>query len=1195
GLMKYRAKTGEEIVQELTYSAGTSPAVFEGLPRMYMPPQFHRGTGEGLSGFSRNIGAPTFGIAAAAQEKFGIPIFTSSPGEVFLDFPVAMGVAPSGKMGGVKAAWQQMTTLTGGYIQPQIDVGGRKALVSGMTGELKERISHFEMLFYGMTPEQQFMAVGEFAMTPGAGRQERAMSTAMQKYIKQVNLKYFAGQGDPQAVHIDVLGQIYSAYTGRSYTSDIPFRMFNELRGAIERPGYEAKALQHYGHARIDAHFFPAGLGGREEWKVWRQSALEGIELMLQEQDLPSLATLEGRRAMRALGIQRGEWVESGGDRYWNPLPDVVQWNREQAGRRVAQPWGDPGGMGYLEFRSRGIYSTLVSYLTPEYMTKLPMMGFEEKASLMIANPELAMELGIDASRGPYGTRSTGYGFTPTHVEGWRQIGEVARAQMQRRDIEGPVRPADAIDVTPELARELRDALGQMTDMKQPDLAALESIINARYGTTGAVLWNPETKRAFPRPGAIEASATAEFPGGTPYYNPLSVLSRNFAPALEEFLGGWKKGQQIPKVLQGFYMEIENIFTSASRGVEKVLQGQFMGGSVGGRYNFQVAAGFNTVVMQTQGMNAVLGNLANVAGLSGAERAQYMSIAQEQMRTFERFPGLLERHPIVQKPGGVIPTWLTTTDVMRRKGIQMAEATQVSRGRVTPGSIFATGVAFSAGSIIAKLIGDWDFDPGMVTLLAQAAPELGVLMTQNAQLHQQLNLPTRTQVREMRENISFAMGKRGIVAGGSMNVLASAMQDVITSGRPEFVQAGRDPLIPTIQNIPREQVWEEGLKTVGAVQGMGIEYNTRLMLEASASALGWGGEATAFGHTGGGLRYQEYLDKIRGTLRDVTTMLGSAIWSPQRVTGNLQLLAKMGQERRWNDVFTAGPQVPGQPMMEKYIDAMSLALQRDWKQMTEPTTGGFAAFAMAQREKDIPRLMQYIQETGNIRDAVMGKYMPYLEEQGITYDPTRTPLGLSLVAQATMKAEGWYGRPARTVTDPRSLEEVPTMSSLLSTQSFQFLGQRTQLQGLSYTGTLRAVKSGYAYLTRKAPATPGQIGSLYGMALDLEAQGRPIPTLWQEMLGRYPAEAEAQAVAEAGLMSGQYSGTHYDLTPFVLKEPAAYEVPVQKTNIMRLAEQAKLLYFKGRGYQTGGPNVGWGGFDFWDAAARQSFLGQMAG
>jgi hypothetical protein len=1071
GLMRFQTSAGEQLTQEIAYRAGATPTAFTGLPTLKVPTQYRQATGEGQGGFGEFPAVlESSPIVAAARRKFGIPAWAEEKAvEPYLHFPTMFGVHPSLKGMGVKMGVQQLETPTGipsSQVAPLVEVGGTPIDVTGVSGEMKAPLSQFKYAVFGSAwPERQIGMAGEIAMMPGASRARIAMSEALQGYLRNIH-----GGVVPGAVNPDVVGQIYAAYTGTPFHPQTSTnRLFQIMKTAVERLPPEV-GWEKYGHAKIGPSWFPTVMTGAEGYHAWAKYA----------------------------------------------KPGTARFSTERT-QGIVEPLGT-GPMGYLEYKSPALLSTLTAPFTPEYQTNVPLLGYEERASIQEQFPETAQLMGIGLAAGQEGVLETGYGYQRPEVGGWSQISELARSLQLKKGRFGAIRPVGAIDLTQELSEALRAALSTASP-KELNLGVIEEAINSIYGEGQQVLWNPRTNQPMLRASAIQATATAKFPQESPFYNEISMLKSSYPYALEQWIEGWDTPQDpyteaqqaagMRTPLTSFYRDVSQIFTSQSREVEKMLQSLTMAGMKGGRFGFSMAAGVSGAVMRGSQSDVLLRNLSMQAGLTGESRSDFMRVASEQLREGP-LAAMFWRFPMLMKPGGVIPTNLVTTDFLRRSGIHYPEERTARGGQVSPGSIFATNLPFMIGLHWLPHIADLDLDPGQLMALGRAS-RAGIITPQDPKLISALAQGQSRTLAQWEQTLSQAAGTgRGGVPGGQFNILAEAMGDIASKDIPE----------PALIDVPRENWWKAGVDTIQSKMGMGMEYNMRRMFEASAATLGYSGEAIGIGHTASALRYQEFLDKLATQMKTTTTMLYTSHFAPKRVTGDWQLNALMGQGGAWVETMT-NFHGGGRGSWGNFVTYASTAIQRDIDvQMRERNltrfNNAYPSFLMAMGEEHIPVLSEMIDRAGTVIGG-MREYRPWLKERGMEYDPTRTVFGLGMVASAVAKGEPWGDRPRRTVISQTSRGAVsqPTFEAeVFSGQSMMFQGEDIDLSALPANPTIQAMEATYGFLTRKWPVTMVQSGQLYGLSRDMLAAGGEIPLPWQGILSRYPAAQESALVAQ---------------------------------------------------------------------------------
>lgn len=1113
GTMRYEYE-GKQYMEPITMRAGQTPIVLESA-NLFLPKQYNISTGEPI----RHLYKPgTRGIASGETlamqlgASSGIPAYATAQENPFLQIQYSQGAFPSIKGFGQKHILQELAAPFG-RARTRRTVQGR--VISGVSGELKEALSGFVGHFTSMTPQQQTQMLGEFANVPGATPQHTQLASAMQRYATG-----FYGSHPQGAIDMNVMTRIYGGVMGVPIGDTTADQMMLDLRSAVTRQGYSNTAIREYGYGAMSPDWHRWEYMSRESYQDVFRSAAWGVDMWLREQGQQSLNTPEGRAYFKQQfpGRTVGESIRTHISRFV-PLEHEME-----------TPFGQRGPMGFAEFRGASLMQNLVGGFTPEYQSQMPKFGYLERASMMMRFPELARAAGMDLLSGPRGAMGAGTGLFPEHMMGWEELGNVFR-----RSVKGELRtiPKNATPITPEFRQEMLDALAGVRG-EDVNYKMLQDIVEGKEGYTGLpgykegnVLYDPETGLTMATPLAMSRISTGDYEESSPFYSPVSVLSNMYPGALEEFVTPIPSGPEgaqmktmehndpTTRTLRRFYNEGVDLL-SRGKGVDKLMQSVLLAGGSGGRYAGRFTAGPLATIVQQQALNNMLTGISEASLLPERERRRALAGSRETIKAYGRMGGFVQRDPTLTMEGALQPTWITPVDTLRQLGINIPQGTRFEGGKIIGGSIWETNLPFAAGYNLLASTGDWDADQGLAWINAMIGPKGTLQMIDSGELSRVLGQSPR-QLMEMQEQlIARQYGTEGIVPGGAMNIFADAWSGIIGG-------MATGPKEPVLGRIPTKTLHQQAWGTVKAAGGMGVAYNVRRLMSASAAALRRTPEGASGIHTSGALMYQEYLDKMagkvieRGGLREVETLLNTATWGSTR-EGALNLIALARPTAgRFTSFWEEGLG------WDRLTTQLGSALERDISRLSQPIGMEYPARLMAMREQDVPVLQGYMEERG-----VMGGinlYKDYLAEEGtreygqpMRYDPTRSILGNAMLMQATFRSKGALGKMPHMV--PTGKGDMVVSMGLLGGKPVAYQGESFYLRDLAYEPRMLSAEAAYSYETRRGIITPRMIHTVAGIADEMKQQGKPVPFPFQAIIGTFGGEDVAEEYAAAAAKMG---------------------------------------------------------------------------
>jgi hypothetical protein len=1115
GTMSYMHE-GERVVQPINMTAGPTPLVLDDA-FIAMPRQYNISTGEPLRHLedpgARGVGSGG-ALATAVGANTGIPTYATARDDPYLQIGYSKGVWPTVKGFDSKQVLSELEAPFGlQSIGPEIM--GR--IASGVSGELKGGIGHFTGHFAGMTPREQVSVLGEFANVPGAGAEYGEMALAMQRYASGVHEEFISGQSQQERpIDMNVLSRIYGHYTGAGVTRGTATQMMGDLRSAVTRPGQEQASLDRYGYGAFEPEWFRWSYMSKEAYGDVFKSAAWGADRWLREEHGLSLSTSEGRSKFKESfpGRTVGESIRTHLTRF---VPIDLSSTQET-------PFGQEGPMGYAEFRGAGIMADLVGGLVPEHSSTLPRLGMLERASIAMRHPKLARAAGIDLSMGPREPAERGTGLFPAHAQGWEEIGDVIR-----RNIRGEMRtkPKGVLEVTDEFAADMRTALAGMAG-ESTDYGALQEVVEQHYGDQEGMLYHPDTGLTMPRPISMSRVEASDFPEGSPFYTPLSSMSHYYPDALNEFVSGLGEGvgpvnfmeptDETTRSLRRFYSMGLDIFEKG-KGVDKLMTSSMVAAMVGGRYSGRFSAGLGNVLLPSQSLDVMISKLGQASDLPSEEKGRAISLARQNAREWQRFPGFLHRQPSLTTEGASLPTWGVPMDYMRQLGINIPEGTRVVGGKVRGGSIWESNLPFSAGFDLLPGTGDYDADQGEFSALMRLEAAGLLVLPENSAVVRELGVTSNERARQLEGLITRMYGTEGIVPGGAMNVFSDAWASIAGG-----VESG--PRAPEIGMVPVDVMHEQAWATTKATGGMGVAYNMRRLLEASSASLMTSPAQGSAQHTSGALFYQEYLDKMtaqvkeRGGFREVETMVNTSIWAADFQSDKLGLFSLPRAQGSkfvpmWKEGWGGG----------RMGEAMANALQQDIEGLSQPIGMEYPARLMAMQEEHVPVLKSFMEDAGTVTGG-FSAYRGWLQDvEGprlgvgpINYDPSRSVLGNAMIMSATFKTKGAFGKQPRMVET--STGSAALSLNMIGEKPVQYQGGQISLRSLANDPRIVGGEAAHSYLTHQGIINPRMIHTVSGLVSELETQGREVPLVFQAIMGTFGGADVAEEYAEAARKLG---------------------------------------------------------------------------
>lgn len=870
--------------------------------------------------------------------------------------------------------------------------------------------------------------------------------------------------------------------------------------------------------------------------------------------------TAAARRVAGGYGIQDISGIPGTGAQGRVLRGDVEQWVQSQRPRyeeyrqseieRLQRENQLPTEQMYAGFVSGpAAMLTFTAPPVPEHMAQLPRMGYEEIAALWTAAPDLAKYLGLGLNE-IGGAQETG--FYPSHARAWREIGDIAAFTASGRTLpyteEGK---KGYVELTPEIRDIIQVAAGQVKTIDE-----LEELL-APFGE--GPLYNPETNILFPRPGTISDISKYAYEQGMDVLEPVASSARMYMRAVQQWAFGLKPGDENTGALTGVLGMAEDVFRSGGKSVEKTLAARFIPQQITARFGAisGTPLGYGSGVMPLGTLETALKQMARAEKIdptimvenpaNPGEEMRWIELAKRQITERGHILAGGSRYPVFQREGGSALIPLLTEEILKRQGIQFPTGSTVRGSNVVPGNIMTTGYSSMVDYYLALLQqGDWDADPITQFLAAKATPKgLEFFTGQEA-----INEMGRTGIERFRRELRLE--KLGHLE--TFNALEKEVQGIIRQklGQPTGKEAGI-PGTPTLKEIPYEDAFREAMAIRKTVSGMGVAYNARRLLEASATALGWNPEAISKGQTQGAQFYQRYLDKLThyvkeiqsGGFSNIETLLSTGTFQNIPAVNEAQLKFKAGEGEKWGTWWSTvlGQNLPSDQLSQLFSRSIGVnlieAVAGDIATMEGEPSYEFASYLLATSEEDVPMLAERMREfakTGlSPKEAVTatlwGKGLAgpsILPAPGAYYqehDVTKSPLGLAALTAATGRLVGWQNRPPKYVdVQTEKGTDRERLLKLINSQMISFQGETTSIGRLSQQPALRRASALYGWMTGNygtgditgkmtyAPLRPESTVDLLNFKEELVSQGKTPPFLLDYVLSQERAIAKRESM-----------------------------------------------------------------------------------
>lgn len=1127
GMATYE-RGGKTMYEPIDVVGGSGMTSISGF-QLQLPFDYSAGTGRGMGGLA-TLEAEQAGIHQAGgllttvplMEELqaahpGLDIMRGTRGEVGILATGVMETAAEWKgVGGVKTASMEISR---GFAESQnvsVMIGQAQQVLSAVTDAVKNPLEQYKWQFGFSSPAMQRRWAGVFGGTLG---------TRLQEYIAGVN-KDYATTGIPGAVDPEEMGRIYALERGVPYQENISqYEMFQEMMGLMEKTPPTESWRKYRWAAGFDPQPIRAGYISSSQRAVLRQSATDALQMKLQEAlgpDVPALpiTTKAGTRQFQGI---------------FGMTPRTMREQVLRFNRPIRSSGAPPPAAWQWSINAPFNIGNLVMAATPGFAAGPGKgAGLEELAAIMSEQPVMAREMGADLGMTLQEQIATQRVSEPPHQRAWRNIIETVRANA-----EGPLtlrKPGSYTDLTPEQVQQVSQAL-----LVNPD-TPLEEIQQMLGGET---MWrNPYTGLYFPTAGNM-IDVTKYRYSEHEMQTMVTGLSYRYQNALPDFFTTQPVSQQgsgYSKSVQSFLGNLQEIVEA--KGVQKLQQQRMISGLMGGRYGADPSLELFEMALNPETSRRALRDIGRSAGLSGEELSRWMGLAEQSMQVF----GIGE--PVVGREQGLLMSAFTPEQLKQQRGLEIPSPSQVVGGRPRYGSPIATGIMGSMSAIMGAVGRDWDYDFAFALMAGRFDREKGLVFPEGFKppskmdWYEQVNLYNQT-----KQALYSSETKYDPIVG--------AMRDLF-AGREQLMGRGAQYL----SRMPFAQLVREGRLLTQSIMGMGISYNMRRAMEASASSLGMSPSQISMGHSASAQSYQPYLDKIikeiedRGGFTNLETLMSSAMFT--EVNNEAQMIGIMRPGQRWSRLWQSSTSTV-EDFTQRLAPALAQIVEEDIK---DPTLAAFylgtpqipiGGLIEKFEQQGIRRTVEEMVQVGTGRPGIAGSLeeyfgLPVPEGGGSLYDVQQSPLGLNLIGTATLRTAGAYGRFPKMVT-MESGETIPINTRI---QGLVFPAGRVRRQTFTrqhaeretsaffphLSGEQREAKINeymtqwniapeamlsvdqlraapaisrfeglYGFMTRAAggPMTWQQREMLQWQATSLQAQGREVPLMTLAALNTYQA------------------------------------------------------------------------------------------
>ena len=930
-----------------------------------------------------------------------------------------------------------------------VESGVPGQLVSAMTGELKGATLGFFHAMKGIPRERVSEAFGLLG-----GRTGRMMS----EYVTRVGMYGEFQPSEQGGIEPERMARFYAHVEGSEYKpGETIWRMFEKTRQAVEALPLEQK-LERFGYGTFkakDAPWLPIGFMTPDERTLLRKQAYEGMKL--------------GPK-----GTGEGGLV---GDKATERLNEFLRFRRvykDAQGEAVITGRKPEGGefAGYMaESKLPGTFFTSASAPTPEHLSKVPMLGFEENAAITMAFPEEAKRLGLHTAQ-----RGTPTGFEPPHATAWREVGDIYRHQITKG--EEPYVPKTVTEITPEIREKIEQAY--MTGEDVP-FEELEKIVGGK-----GPLYNPASGEMLERPSTMAAITAYRF-RDQEYQTPINFMASQYPKAVQALISGQSRSAGS---LGKMFARRQQVFQSASGTAVKLLQSRFAPSALGGRYAATTGVGLNAAVMSKERMGQMFRQIAGAQGITPSqfEGEGLMSRWQQQVFKEGGLPGVAVRYPVQSREHAAIAANFLTPEIVKaRTGIDIPDASSFEGGRAKTGAMTSTGILAAFGPQIGRAFGDWDADMMAMVGAVKIDPETHDLMfpKKGSAMYKALRTSGPEAMGLLDKAMRDQMGEVAGVAAGSLNVQADALREM-AFGKEAGV---------SFDTYKPEEVYIQAMNRLQSRGGMGVAYNLRRGIESASGALGLPREDIAKTHTSQSFGYQQYLDYLtniqaQGGYSHLETLAQSGIFTQAQGSKGAAFMAKFSPTGKFVNIWESlSDRDTYGRFSRRFGKGLAAAVGRDVK--AENMLPEAAAAMFQTPGMDLQKLIARV--TGH-KGGVTAALGEMIDEPG--YDILKSPIGLFTYGMAMNRTEGEFlGKAPRYVdTEQGGRRKV---LDLVGQETVPFQGGYIRAGEVREQQPYRSMMAAYQQHVRK------------GGLLDVETSAFFAGTLEQmEKLGTPPADME---------------------------------------------------------------------------------------
>ncbi|MCJ7761595.1 hypothetical protein MUP59_10735, partial [Candidatus Bathyarchaeota archaeon] len=1009
GLMRIKDYKGKDVLFPLQVTAPEQADLYAEELEIALPEEFEADTGYGISKVSAYYNKETavssnviLNDLIKTNPQLNINLFGQGPTPSIL-FHARMTVGAAEKsISGYKQVTSEVPFLTDwNKTNPQPPIielaGGIKKQVYYVTGEGKMDLQTFIYGQFGGIPNVNQLKMLELMNVekPGLGT-----------YLQQKVQEYWKGlPTEPQKdIPLESLPAWYDEFIGKPSTTrptSINY-FFDRMRARVEaRPLQET--LSTFGY-------------GVQKEPIWNPvtNVSESEKLLIEQ-----------------VATQTRHTAATGGR-------DIVKF--------IERGVGPDGTKQYeLQELAKGYYGTVVSGIAPEFLASRTRLSVEDMMAADALSPTVAEALNISLSQHPSGT-----GLEPQFVRGWRALADVNRVNKQTgprapytgfsagdepfKTIDVSQLPQEALNILAKadnkfgvaLTTELRDAEGK--PLLEPSESA--KMLEEFEKLTGhaELLTNIKAgNMVFPLSPTLRKVSKYEFePEMEMERQALSSLTRQWAYAAADFA---MEPNPSSSTFYGKFMGHLNAIMG-SKAINKQLTSKFVEGR-SGRYYYASGLPLNVSVIPEIQAQQFLFGMAEKLDIPSEGRKEWIKKTYEQIGNEGGFPSYYFRSPNTQREYGVLAELAMTPTMLKRKhGVYIPEETIVQgmyKVRIAAGSPWTTGYVGGIGLVATQADADWDADQVAETI-ALAKEDFDVV--KGYMVRDDIKKLVNKGAQETIDTIQAAMeAGHGPAGADKYNVISLMLNDL-----EDNLQGKKGIMTGGTYYPPAESIMGVGVLRRQSKGGMGVAFNIRRWLEASASSGVLGTGQINQGIIGMLSSYQDYLDyaikeiEKQGGYSQMETMFSSIMFTYNPKRGMVELIAKphpqSGFVRLWGD----------QPLKNREGEVSGGG--SPWERFTRNVAESVAAakwttktmaFALATKAEDIPVLIERIDRLG--AGALFEHGGPYFREG---YDIRESAVGRALIDAAIARSAGTFGRPEKEVEfeTPTGKKKLPVFTAI---------------------------------------------------------------------------------------------------------------------------------------------------------------------